>query len=259
MIQFCSATRFDEMPVSAAPRSFSAPCPGRQAEARVAVDERQRDGDDDHHSGEEDSVLGECDPGHRLRCRREDRIGRDRLGAVVEHGDRLQHEHDADRRADAGQRRCGPDRPVHEDVENEAEDRRVDERDRDRERRVDPVAAVERDLMGDQDDWKLEFAVAAQVHEHVGDEHRHRAVGEVDDARAPVLEHETLAEDRVRRAGPEAKDEEEDVDGHGDGRRPNLRARPEAGGPSGGFVKVLEAVALEVPLGRRPAGRIRAA
>ena len=56
---------------------------------------------------------------------------------------------------------------------------------------------------------------AAEVDEHVGDEHRHRAVGEVDHAGAAVLEDETLAEDGVGRAGAEAEDQEQDVAGHG--------------------------------------------
>ena len=62
---------------------------------------------------------------------------------------------------------------------------------------------------------QLELAEGAQVDEHVGDEHRHRAVGEVDHAGAAVLEDEALAEDRVGRAGAEAEDQEEDVAGHG--------------------------------------------
>ena len=69
--------------------------------------------------------------------------------------------------------------------------------------------------MGDDHDGKLELTERAEVHEHVGDEHRHGPVGEVDDARAAVLEHEALAENRVSRAGAEAEDHKQDVAGHG--------------------------------------------
>ena len=79
---------------------------------------------------------------------------------------------------------------------------------------VEPGAAVQGDLVRDQDHGQLELPEAAQVDEHVGDEHRHGAVGEVDHASAAVLEDQSLAEDGVGGAGAEAEDQEEDVAGH---------------------------------------------
>ena len=69
--------------------------------------------------------------------------------------------------------------------------------------------------MRDQDHGQLKLPEAAEVDEDVGDEHRHGAVGEVDHARAAVLEDESLAEDGVGGARTEAEDQEESVAGHG--------------------------------------------
>ncbi len=52
-------------------------------------------------------------------------------------------------------------------------------------------------------------AVGAQVHEHVGDEHRHGPVSEVDDTAAAVLEYQAQAKDGVGGARAEAEDQEE--------------------------------------------------
>ena len=69
--------------------------------------------------------------------------------------------------------------------------------------------------MGDDHHGQLELPERAEVHKYIGDEHRHGAVSKVDHAGAAVLEDETLAEDRVRRARAEAENEEQDVAGHG--------------------------------------------
>jgi hypothetical protein len=66
----------------------------------------------------------------------------------------------------------------------------------------------------DQHHGQLELSVAAQVDEDVGDEHRYRAVREVDHAGTAVLEHQPLAEDGVGGAGAQAEDQEEQVAGH---------------------------------------------
>src|SRR6185437_5980335 len=75
--------------------------------------------------------------------------------------------------------------------------------------------AVQRDLVRDQHHGQFELPEAAQVDEHVGDEHGHGAVGEVDHASAAGLEDEPLAEDGVGGAGAEPEDQEEEVAGHG--------------------------------------------
>ena len=189
--------------------------PGGQAEPGVAVGQRERDGDDHDHAGEVQPVFRERDLGDRQRGAGEDRVGGDRLGAVVQHRDCLQAEHDADRRAHLGERRGAPQRPVDQDVEHQSEDRRVQQRDDDREPGVDPGAAVQRDLVRDQDHRQLKLPEAAQVDEDVGDEHRHRAVREVNHAGAAVLQHESLAEDGVGGARAQAEDQEQGVAGHG--------------------------------------------
>jgi hypothetical protein len=212
--------------------------PRGQAKPGETVGERERDRDDDDDAGEVQTVLGERDPGDRQRGTGKDRVGGDRLGAVVENRDRFQGEHHADRRADARQRRGPPERPVDDEVQHEPEDRRVHQRDDDGERRAEPLATVQRDLMRDQDDRQLELPKAAEIDEDVGDEHRHRTVREVDHASTAVLEDEPLAEDGVGGARAEAEDQEQAVAGHGLSfssrwytRCGEGSARPEAGGP----------------------------
>src|ERR1051326_732956 len=65
-----------------------------------------------------------------------------------------------------------------------------------------------------EDDGKLELTEAAQVDEDVSDEHRHRAVGEVDYASAAVLEDKALTEDGEGGTGTQAENQEEQVAGH---------------------------------------------
>ncbi len=51
--------------------------------------------------------------------------------------------------------------------------------------------------------------------EHIGDEHRHGAVGKVHDTAAAVLEDESQPEDGESGARAEAEDQKEEVAGHG--------------------------------------------
>ena len=92
--------------------------PSGQPEAGIAVDQRQRDRDDEHDAREIQSILRERDAGDRQRGAGEDRVGGDRLGAVVEDGDRLEGEHHPDGGAHPGERRGPAQRPVREHVQH---------------------------------------------------------------------------------------------------------------------------------------------
>ena len=196
----------------------------RQAEARVPVDQGQHRRDHDDDAGEPQAVRGHRDVADLDRLGREDRLRRLRGRAVVEDGDRLQREHHADRRADAAERARRAQRAVDQPVHDDPEHRRVDERERDRGRGAE--RAPERDLVRDHHPGELQRALFPQPQVHVGDEHRHRAMAEVDDPGAAVLEHQAQGEDAVNGTRAQAQEQEEDVGGQGLRRCRPVQRRP---------------------------------
>ena len=117
---------------------------------------------------------------------------------------------DATSRASGGELRSG--RKTRTKISN-PERGRVHERDQQRGNSRD-AAAEDGHSIRQADDGEHEVTRLAEIDVRVRDEHRDRALSEVDDPRAPVLEHEAEAEDRVDRPGAEAEEEEEEVGRH---------------------------------------------
>ena len=193
---FMIARRLGDRPTSIAATSFSdaARVDRPNGVQRYSAASSRRH--DDHDPREQEAVDRHDAVEDRDRVGRQDR--RRRLQAVAEDHDhpRLQHEQEAERRGQLGERRRVPERAEDGQLDQDAErghaDERQDEGRRGREVKAE-VAGLERP-------------------EDVCGEHRDRAGGDVDHAGAPVDEDDAERDARDQRTGAESQRcEEEDV------------------------------------------------
>ena len=169
--------------------------PGREPEARPAVERPEQDRDRDHGAAEDEG-------GQRHRRRRacgSTRIGDDRRlgmlrGPEREEHRRLRREEDAERGDELRERRGGPERPVDRELDHDGDEDHEHVGERDRERRADREAEL----------------AGPERPEREAREHGDRARGQVDEAGAPVGDDDADRDGRDRRAGAEAEQEEEE-------------------------------------------------
>src|SRR6185437_11292781 len=165
---------------------------GRQAEPGPLVDRPERGGDHKDAYGEDDDVPADDRAEHREARGREDGRLRLRGGAEGEEHRRLGDQQDAEAGDHLRQGRGVAQRP---------EDSELDKRTAGHHEQQGKRQRGTRRQGGDLSGGQRPVGVAA--------EHRHRADREVDDARAPVGQHDAERYARDERAGPEAQHDEQ--------------------------------------------------
>ncbi|CAB4810897.1 unannotated protein [freshwater metagenome] len=172
-------------------------CGGGDTECGVVIDRPEHEGDHDHHQHDDHAVLAHCCAEHRHRPGRQQATNDPRVPAVAPEGDAGDRDHQRQRGDDAGELRCLPHTPQDEQVEQPAQ------------RRSGQQPGEQREVLPG---GGIEAVLHAQFEVHVRAQHADGHLGEVDDTRPSIDEHETDRGECVEPAGSDTEQREaEDV------------------------------------------------